>query len=80
MLPIHRDIEELDRESYRIVGMICSEAVPEPEVQAAIESLRERAGSVFPGNPQVFERVYARRFARLRTRFRPAKGLFITAR
>lgn len=76
MLPQNREIQDLDRESYRIVGMICAETVPEGEVQAAIEHLRARTSQVFPGDAHVFERIYARRFSRLRTRFRPAPGLF----
>lgn len=76
MLPENHDIQDLDRESYRIVGMICAETVPEAEVQAAIEHLRRRTSEVFPGDPRVFERIYSRRFSRLRTRFRPAPSLF----
>lgn len=76
MLPQNREIVDLDRESYRIVGMICAETVPEGEVQAAIDHLRRRTSEVFPEDPRVFERIYARRFSRLRTRFRPAPGLF----
>jgi hypothetical protein len=76
MLPQNREIQDLDRESYRIVGMICAETFPEADVQAAIESLRRRTSEVFPDDPRVFERIYARRFSRLRTRFRPAPGLF----
>ena len=71
-----QEIRELDRDSYKIVGMICSESAPEPEVQAAIDRLRHRAAEIFPDDPRVFDRVYARRFARLRTRFRPAPALF----
>ena len=80
MPPANRQIEELERESYRIVGMICSESVPEGDVRAAIERLRGRAADVFPEDPRVFDRIYGRRFARLRTRFRPAPGLFTPAR
>lgn len=76
MLPPSREIQTLERESYRIVGMICSEVVPEREIQTAIESLRARAAEVFPGEPSIFDRLYGRRFARLRTRFRPAPALF----
>lgn len=76
MLPANPQIHELERASYRIVGMICSETVPEPEIQAAIEDLRGRAARVFPEDPRMFDRLYGRRFARLRTRFRPAPGLF----
>ena len=76
MHPPNQEIEELDRGSYRIVGMICSESVPEAEVQSAIEELRVRAAAVFPEDPRLFDRIYGRRFARLRTRFRPAPGLF----
>jgi hypothetical protein len=80
MPPSPRAIQDLDRESYRIVGMICSEAVPETEVQAAIEGLRIRTAEEFPGEPRLYDRIYGRRFARLRTRFRPAPGLFPAAR
>ena len=76
MPPANPEITELERESYRIVGMICSEAVPEDDVRAAIERLRGRAAQVFPDDPRVFDRIYGRRFARLRTRFRPAPALF----
>lgn len=80
MLPANRALDELDRESYRIVGMICSEAVPEADVQSAIEVLRRRAAESFPEDPRLYERIYGRRFARLRTRFRPAPGLFSAPR
>lgn len=79
MPPSPREIQELDRESYRIVGMICSEVVPETDVQSAIEGLRRRAADVFPEDPRLYDRIYGRRFARLRTRFRPAPGLFPAA-
>jgi hypothetical protein len=71
-----RSIQDLNRQSYRIVGMICSEAVPEADVQSAIEGLRRDTEEAFPGEPRLYDRVYGRRFARLRTRFRPASGLF----
>ena len=76
MLPASPEIDQLERASYRIVGMICSETVPEPEIQAAIAALRGRAAEVFPEDPRFFDRLYGRRFARLRTRFRPAPALF----
>ena len=76
MDPGHEQIRDLERESYKIVGMICSETTPEPQVQAAIEHLRRRAEQVFSDDPRVFDRIYGRRFARLRTRFRPAQSLF----
>ncbi len=74
------ELTELERESYRIVGMICSESVPETELNVAIERLRARAAEAFPGEPRVFDRVYGRRFARLRTRFRPRPALFAAPR
>jgi len=73
---VTHDIAELERESYRIVGMICSEAVAEDEIRSAIERLRVRTAAVFSDDPRVFDRIYGRRFARLRTRFRPAPALF----
>lgn len=79
MLPTNSELQELERESYRIVGMICSETVSDPELESAIDDLRRRTAVVFPGRPGVFERTYGRRFARLRTRFRPRDQLFVDA-
>ena len=79
MLPLSPQIEELEREAYRIVGMICAETVPEDEIRASIERLRARCAEVFPEDARLFDRLYGRRFARLRTRFRPARGLFSPA-
>lgn len=69
-------IAELERESHQIVQLICSEQVPEHEIDRRIARLRDRARSVFPDRPEVFEQTYGQRFARLRTRFHPAPGLF----
>ncbi len=76
MMRTSPEIQQLECDAYRIVGMICSEAVPEDDVQSAIAALRRRTEEVFPGEPGVFEHLYGRRFARLRTRFRPAPRLF----
>ena len=65
MLPIGREIEELDRESYRIVGMICSERVPEAEVQSAIEALRGRGVPFALGGGLAFC-AYSDRWRRLK--------------
>lgn len=79
MLPTNQELQELERESYRIVGLICSETASEVELDAAIDALRRRTASVFPGRHGVFDRTYGRRFARLRTRFRPRGQLFVDA-
>lgn len=76
MPPPRPDLDLLGREAHRIIGMICSESVPEPEVQSAIAALRARVAAEFPERPSLFDEMYGRRFARLRTRFRPAPGLF----
>jgi hypothetical protein len=65
----------LERESYRIVGMICSEAVPSAEIDAAIAALRLTTRDAFPERPALFDETYGRRFARLRTRFHPSAPL-----
>ena len=70
------EILALDEESHAIVGMICSESVPEPQIERRIRALRERVADVFPDRPGVFDETYGRRFQRLRTRFRPAPHLF----
>lgn len=67
--------EALERESYRIVGMICSEAIPVTEIDAAVAGLRRRTADVFPERPRLFDETFGRRFARLRTRFHPTAGL-----
>lgn len=67
--------ESLDRDSYRIVGMICSEAVPAADIDAAIAALRSRTAEAYPERPRLFDEIYGRRFARLRTRFHPGAGL-----
>lgn len=67
--------ETLERASYRIFGMICSESVPASEIDAAIEELRTRTAASFPERPRLFEETFGRRFARLRTRFHPTAGL-----
>ena len=69
-------LDGIERDAHRVVGMICSESVPEDRVQAAIADLRRRVGETFPERPSLFDETYGRRFARLRTRFRPAPGLF----
>ena len=76
MDPPRPDLHGIERDAHRIVGMICSEAVPEPDVQAAITALRSRVSGAFPERPSLFDETYGRRFARLRTRFRAAPGLF----
>lgn len=67
--------ESLERDSYRIVGMICSEAVPQRDIDAAIETLRRRTADAFPERPRLFDETFGRRFARLRTRFHPSAAL-----
>jgi hypothetical protein len=67
--------ESLERDSYRIVGMICSESVPQREIDAAIAGLRSRTEEAFPERPRLFDETFGRRFARLRTRFHPTAAL-----
>lgn len=70
------EIQQLERDCYRIVGMICSETVAETELQRAIDGLRRRTLEAFPERPSLFDETYGRRIKRLRTRFRPYGGLF----
>jgi hypothetical protein len=70
------EMTDLERDARRIVGMICSESVPANELDDAIADLRRRTETAFPGSPRLFDATYGRRFQRLRTRFRPAPGLF----
>ena len=71
-------IEALERESYRIVGMICAETVAGPQIDAAIAALRTRTETEFPERPRLFDETFGRRFARLRTLFHPSAGLLPT--
>ena len=70
------DIQALDEESRTIVALICSEAVPEVEIERRIRALRSHVAKTFPESPEVFDETYGRRFQRLRTRFRPQPHLF----
>ncbi len=70
------EMQQLDRESYQIVGMICSEQVPDAEIDLRIDALRQQTMQFFDERPALFDETYGRRFQRLRTRFRPARGLF----
>jgi hypothetical protein len=70
--------EPLERESYRIVGMICAETVPSAEIDAAIATLRATTRAAFPERPALFDETFGRRFARLRTRFHPSAPLLET--
>jgi len=72
-------LEPLERESYRIVGMICSETVGSPEIDAAIDALRITTREAFPERPALFDETFGRRFARLRTRFHPSAPLLESA-
>ena len=71
-----RLLDDMERDSHRIVGMICSETVPETDIEAAVAALRSRTLAEFPARPKLFDETYGRRFARLRTRFRAGAGLF----
>ena len=70
------EIQQLERECYRIVGLICSETVAETDLERAIDRLRARTLETFPERPSLFDETYGRRLKRLRTRFRPHGGLF----
>lgn len=52
-----------------ICRMILDGDWPEVDVDIAIENLREQAETLFPGCDELFERIYASRFERLRAQF-----------
>ncbi len=79
MQRIAPEIKRLEQDAYEIVSMICSEAVPEADMECAIASLRTLAQETFPERPSLFDETYGRRFRRLRTRFRPHPGLLADA-
>ena len=43
---VHPDIDALDREAHAVATMICSEAVPDERIEAAVEDLRRRCDEV----------------------------------
>jgi broad specificity phosphatase PhoE len=75
MEPGTNDLDQLERDAYRIVGRICSESVSEGMLEQDIERLRAKTLQAFPANPSLFDRTYGRRFRRLRTRFHAGGGL-----
>jgi hypothetical protein len=58
-------LEELARESDRIVNLILHTSLPRVDVEIQIENLRQECARRYPGSEELFEMIYASRFRRI---------------
>jgi len=68
MTPVdHRrdGIEEMSRESDRIVNLILYSSLPRVDIEIQIENFREECLRRYPGSDDLFEMIYASRFRRI---------------
>jgi len=68
MTPVDRrreGIEELSRESDRIVNLILYSSLPRVDIEIEIEKFREECLRRYPGSDDLFEMIYASRFRRI---------------
>ena len=75
--PSRESLEEMARESDRIVNLILHTNMPRVDIQIQIENFREECLRRYPGSGDLFEMVYAARFRRIWDQFhaeRPAEG------
>jgi hypothetical protein len=74
----HREaLDELARESERIVNLILHTSMPHVDIEIQIENFREECLRRYPGSDALFEMVYASRFRRIWEQFgqeRPQEG------
>ena len=58
-------LDELARESDRIVNLILHSSLPHIDIEIMIDSLRRECARLCPGTEELFEMVYASRFRRI---------------
>jgi hypothetical protein len=62
----HREvIDELARQSDRIVNLILYTSLPRVDIEIQIENFREECLREYPGSDDLFEMIYASRFRRI---------------
>ena len=63
--PRREGIEEMSRESDRIVNLILYSSLPRIDIEIEIEKFREECLRRYPGSDDLFEMIYASRFRRI---------------
>jgi hypothetical protein len=63
--PRRLDIEEMARESDRIVNLILYSSLPRVDIEIQIENFREECLRRHPGSEVLFEMIYGSRFRRI---------------
>jgi len=58
-------LEEMARESDRIVNLILHTNMPRVDIDIQIENLRDACTRRYPGSEELFEMIYASRFRRI---------------
>ena len=58
-------LDELARESERIVNLILHSSLPRVDIDIQIEDFREACLRRYPGSDDLFEMIYASRFRRI---------------
>ena len=58
-------LDELSRQSDRIVNLILYSSLPRIDIEIQIENFREECLRRYPGSEDLFEMVYASRFRRI---------------
>jgi hypothetical protein len=58
-------LEELSRQSDRIVNLILYSSLPRIDIEIQIENFREECLRRYPGSEDLFEMIYASRFRRI---------------
>jgi hypothetical protein len=58
-------LDELSRQSDRIVNLILYSSLPRVDIEIQIEQFREECLRRYPGSEDLFEMVYASRFRRI---------------
>jgi len=75
--PSRESLDEMARESDRIVTLILHTSMPRVDIEIQIENFREECLRRYPGSEAQFEMIYAARFRRIWDQFheeRPAEG------
>ena len=58
-------LDELSRQSDRIVNLILYSSLPRVDIEIQIEQFREECLRRYPGSEDLFEMIYASRFRRI---------------
>ena len=64
-LQARESLDEMARESDRIVNLILHSSLPRIDIDIQIENFRDECLRLYPGSDDLFEMIYASRFRRI---------------